>query len=112
MLISGTELLSAYSANRAVEKVANASKSSSYYQDESPERTKNSDFARVFSNAQSVLQNRDRKLRRFRESDDYEELQKIQPEEAPSWVETITHVSEWEPSRRARPMDLLAKTGW
>ena len=114
MFISGIEFFNMFaeSENRAVEKTSSTSKESSYYQDQNPDRTRNNDFARALSKAQSDIQNRDRKLRRFKMSEDYEELQKMQPEETPSWVETVMHVSEWETSKRARPQDLLAKIGW
>lgn len=116
MVISGVGLISPNleSENkRAVEKASSTSKESYYYQDKNPERTRNNDFARALQKAQSDLQKRDYKKRKFKESDDYHELQRMQPKEIPSWVETITHVSEWDTSGYApRPMDLLTKTGW
>lgn len=115
MLVSGVGLYSNvnYDGNRAVEKALSTSSGTSYYQDRNPERTRNSDFAKALQTAQSELFNREKKIRDFKKTDDYEKLQAQKSAEIPGWVETVMHVSEWETTERAhRPMDLLAKTGW
>lgn len=112
MLISGiNERYLVNEKNKAVEITTSISSQTSYFQDRNPEHTRNSDFTRALEKATRALIEEEGRRKRFRETKDFKELQTESAGKTPEWVETMTHVSQWETGRATR-MDLLVKTGW
>ena len=112
MLVSrlGNDVSLAYGERRAVGRADGISGKASYYQDQNPENTRNSDFGRAFKEANAKLLESQGRLERLRRSEDLTQVQASQPAEAPNWVESLTHVSEWE-TRSVQRTQFL-RTGW